>query len=446
MTAPSLPPLADLLVSGTDTGVGKTYVTAALAAACAASGRRVAVLKAAQTGDDDDAAWIAARVPGIVVRTALRYAAPLAPVVAARLEGAPEPRLEPIVAAARELRAGADGLLVEGSGGLLVPINTRQTFADLALALALPLLIVARPGLGTLNHTALTVEVARARGVEVAGVIVCGTSADPEVAERTNLAELQRLAPVLASASARPRRLARARYGLRVIDLRAIEEHVLVRGEPLAREDALGIAALHPGARPGAVLARAPRAPRALWAEVSVESIVSAKTGGCSEDCSFCSQSARFPTPVRAAWLDVDGMVEAARGSQAAGATEFCIVVAVRGPDERLLCRTIEATAAIKRETHMQVACSLGLLDDEQAQRLAEGGMDRYNHNLEAARSFFPAICTSHSFDERYETCLRARAPAWSSARAASSAWASPGSSASSSPTTSPRSIRTRCR
>ena len=103
-------------------------------------------------------------------------------------------------------------------------------------------------------------------------------------------------------------------------------------------------------------------------------------------------------------------MVEAARRSQAAGATEFCIVVAVRGPDERLLDRTLEATAAIKRETRMQVACSLGLLDDEQARRLAEGGIDRYNHNLEAARSFFPEICTSHSFDDRYETCLRARA------------------------------------
>jgi dethiobiotin synthetase len=197
VTAPSLPPLADLLVSGTDTGVGKTYVTAALAAACVHSGRRVAVLKAAQTGPDDDAAWIGARVPGIVVHTALRYAAAVAPVVAARLEGAPEPSLEPIVAAARELRAGADGILVEGSGGLLVPINERETFADLALALELPLLIVARPGLGTLNHTALTVEVARARGLEVAGVVVCGTSARPDVAERTNLAELQRLAPVL---------------------------------------------------------------------------------------------------------------------------------------------------------------------------------------------------------------------------------------------------------
>ena len=197
MTARELPALADLLVTGTDTGVGKTYVTAALAAACVASGRRVAVLKAAQTGDDDDAAWIAARVPGIAVRTALRYEAPVAPVVAARLEGAPEPSLEPIVAAARELRASGDGLLVEGSGGLLVPISNHETFAELALALDLPLLIVARPGLGTLNHTALTVEVARARGIKVAGVVVCGTRADPDVAERTNLDELRRIAPLL---------------------------------------------------------------------------------------------------------------------------------------------------------------------------------------------------------------------------------------------------------
>ena len=197
MTAPSLPPLCDLLVTGTDTGVGKTYVTAALAAACVQSGRPVAVLKAAQTGPDDDAAWIGARVPGVVVRTALRYEAAVAPAVAARLEGAPEPSLEPIVAAARELRAEAGAILVEGSGGLLVPINDRETFADLALALDLPLAIVARPGLGTLNHTALTVEVARARGIALAGVIVCGTSADPDMAERTNLTELRRIAPLL---------------------------------------------------------------------------------------------------------------------------------------------------------------------------------------------------------------------------------------------------------
>jgi dethiobiotin synthetase len=197
MTARSLPALADLLITGTDTGVGKTYVTATLAAACARDGRRVAVLKAAQTGPDDDAAWVAARVPGIVVRTVLRFGPAVAPAVAARLEGAPQPNLAPIVEAVRELRAGGDGILVEGSGGLLVPINECETFADLAAALGLPLVIVARPGLGTINHTALTVEVARARGLVVAGIVVCGTSADPDIAERTNIAELERLAPVL---------------------------------------------------------------------------------------------------------------------------------------------------------------------------------------------------------------------------------------------------------
>jgi dethiobiotin synthetase len=197
VTVAALPPLADVLVTGTDTGVGKTWVTAALAAACVRGGRRVAVLKAAQTGPDDDAAWIAARVPGITVRTALRYAAAVAPAVAARLEGAPEPSLDAIAEAARQLRNDADGVIVEGSGGLLVPISERETFANLALALGLPLLIVARPGLGTLNHTALTVEVARSRRLEIAGVVVCGTRSDPDVAERTNLIELERIAPVL---------------------------------------------------------------------------------------------------------------------------------------------------------------------------------------------------------------------------------------------------------
>ena len=117
--------------------------------------------------------------------------------VAARLEGAPEPSLEPIVAAARELRASADGILVEGSGGLLVPINERETFADLALASGLPLLIVARPGLGTLNHTALTVEVARARGIAVAGCHRVRHERGPRRRRTHEPDELRRIAPLL---------------------------------------------------------------------------------------------------------------------------------------------------------------------------------------------------------------------------------------------------------
>jgi biotin synthase len=193
------------------------------------------------------------------------------------------------------------------------------------------------------------------------------------------------------------------------MDLAVVEECVLGRGEALGRGDALRLGGLR-AERVPELCALAHRVRLAFCgAEVSLESIVSAKTGGCSEDCAFCSQSARFVSPVRAVWLDVGGMVEAARRSRVAGATEFCIVVAVRGPDERLLAGVLEACAAIKRETGMRVACSLGLLDEGQARRLAEGGVDRYNHNLEAARSFFPAICTSHSFDDRYATCVRAR-------------------------------------
>jgi biotin synthase len=140
--------------------------------------------------------------------------------------------------------------------------------------------------------------------------------------------------------------------------------------------------------------------------EVEVESILSAKTGGCPEDCHFCSQSGRFETTVRPEpFMATDEIVEAARRSEAAGATEFCIVLAVRGPDDHIMERTLEAVAAIRENTGMQVASSLGILTRQQAETLAAAGVHRYNHNLETARSFFPSIATTHTWDERYETC-----------------------------------------
>src|SRR5438128_10196289 len=97
--------------------------------------------------------------------------------------------------------------------------------------------------------------------------------------------------------------------------------------------------------------------------EVEVEGIVSLKTGGCPEDCHFCSQSGRFPTPVRSAWLDIPGLVKAARQTKATGATEFCIVAAVRGPDKRLLDQVRAGIRAIREDGNdMQIACSLGML------------------------------------------------------------------------------------
>lgn len=145
--------------------------------------------------------------------------------------------------------------------------------------------------------------------------------------------------------------------------------------------------------------------------EVEVEGIVSLKTGGCPEDCHFCSQSGRFPTPVRSAWLDVPGLVKAARQTLATGATEFCVVAAVRGPDERLLAQVRAGIKAIRADGNdIQIACSLGMLTQEQVDELVDMGCHRYNHNLETARSHFPNVVTTHSWEERWETLRMVRA------------------------------------
>jgi biotin synthase len=145
--------------------------------------------------------------------------------------------------------------------------------------------------------------------------------------------------------------------------------------------------------------------------EVEVEGIVSLKTGGCPEDCHFCSQSGRFPTPVRSAWLDIPGLVQAARQTKATGATEFCIVAAVRGPDKRLLSQVREGIKAIREDGNdIQIACSLGMLTQEQVDELVEMGVHRYNHNLETARSHFPDVVTTHAWEERWDTLQMVRA------------------------------------
>jgi biotin synthase len=143
--------------------------------------------------------------------------------------------------------------------------------------------------------------------------------------------------------------------------------------------------------------------------EVEVEGIVSLKTGGCPEDCHFCSQSGLFDSPVRSAWLDVPSLVRAARETAATGATEFCIVAAVRGPDERLMQQVREGVAAIAAEVDINVACSLGMLTQAQVDELAAIGVHRYNHNLETARSYFPDVVSTHSYEERLDTCEMVR-------------------------------------
>jgi biotin synthase len=152
---------------------------------------------------------------------------------------------------------------------------------------------------------------------------------------------------------------------------------------------------------------------RLAWCgpEVEVEGILSAKTGGCPEDCHFCSQSAAFDTPVKATpFLDTDEVLAAARETAELGASEFCIVLAVRGPDERTLERILELVPLVRQETGLNVAVSAGILTEDQARRLGEGGVHRYNHNLETAASYFGQVVTTHDYAERLETCRLVRA------------------------------------
>lgn len=143
---------------------------------------------------------------------------------------------------------------------------------------------------------------------------------------------------------------------------------------------------------------------------VEVEGIVSARTGGCPEDCNFCSQSALFGSPVKATpFLDTDEVLAAAAETAEIGGSNFCIVLAVRGPDERTVDRILELVSLIQDKTGLNVSVSAGILTRDQAQRLAEGGVHRYNHNLETARSFFPEVVSTHSWEERADTCRLVR-------------------------------------
>ncbi|HET7326811.1 MAG TPA: biotin synthase BioB [Nocardioidaceae bacterium] len=143
--------------------------------------------------------------------------------------------------------------------------------------------------------------------------------------------------------------------------------------------------------------------------EVEVEGIISLKTGGCPEDCHFCSQSGQFTSPVRSVWLDVPELVRAAEQTAATGASEFCIVAAVRGPDERLMSQVRDGVQAITAAVDINIACSLGMLTQAQVDELKAMGVHRYNHNLEAAESYFPQVVTTHSYAERWHTCTMVR-------------------------------------
>ena len=188
------------------------------------------------------------------------------------------------------------------------------------------------------------------------------------------------------------------------------ERRLLDEGERLTREEVLALQAL-PDEQLGDLADLAHRVRLHYCGDgVEVESIISGKTGGCPEDCHFCSQSSAFQTEVApTGYIPYDQLLRAAEETAKTGATEFCIVYAVRGPDRRLMDHVLECVDLVHRETDLHVACSLGILEREQAYELSENGVHRYNHNLETARSFFGEICTTHSWEERWVTCQLVR-------------------------------------
>jgi biotin synthase len=191
--------------------------------------------------------------------------------------------------------------------------------------------------------------------------------------------------------------------------LRRARAQVLDDGIGLTEADVLDVLRLPDDDVPDALALAHDVRVRWCGPAVEVEGIVSLKTGGCPEDCHFCSQSGVFASPVRAVWLDIPSLVEAARETAATGATEFCIVAAVRGPDARLMAQVREGVAAIRAAVDINIAASLGLLTQGQVDELRTLGVHRYNHNLETARSHFPAIVSTHTWQERWDTLRRVR-------------------------------------
>jgi dethiobiotin synthetase len=195
--------LTVLVVTGTGTGVGKTVVSAALACHAGQAGIDVAVCKPVQTGTDsgdDDLAEVA-RLSGVTELAGLaRYPQPLAPAAAAEQAGMPLPTRDQVLRLIRDLDRPGRLTLVEGAGGLLVEVaDAGVTLRDLAVDLSAAVLVAVTAELGTLNHTALTLEALAAQGISCAGLVIGSWPAQPGLVETSNRSALSRLAPVRAA-------------------------------------------------------------------------------------------------------------------------------------------------------------------------------------------------------------------------------------------------------
>jgi biotin synthase len=144
--------------------------------------------------------------------------------------------------------------------------------------------------------------------------------------------------------------------------------------------------------------------------KVRLHLLQNAKSGVCPEDCTFCSQSLRHASAVEQYGMQsVEELVEGADNAHGSGAVTYCIATATRGPSAHEIDTVCSAVASLKQKYPLKVCVSLGLLKPGQAERLREAGVDRYNHNLETSRRYFPSIVTTHSWEDRFSTLTMAR-------------------------------------
>jgi biotin synthase len=179
----------------------------------------------------------------------------------------------------------------------------------------------------------------------------------------------------------------------------------LVNDEPINSDEALTLIELEKPEVPDLISLARKVTLKYKGDGVFLRSIISAQTGNCPEDCSFCSQSAHYDTEVTVhPLLAAEKILLAAKQAEKLGAMDFCIVISAKGPTPRIFKKVLEAVDLLRSETNLKIGCSLGALKEEQAYELKDHGVWRYNHNIETCRSYFHNICTTHTYDDRLST------------------------------------------
>lgn len=188
--------------------------------------------------------------------------------------------------------------------------------------------------------------------------------------------------------------------------IQRVAERVLNEGGPITFAEAESFIELEGWPEVMQLAAQATRIrERFTGKEVDLCALVNAKSGQCSENCGFCSQSARWESGISTyPLMSADRIVERAKAAKAFGAKRFCIVTATRGLSDRDLPVLVEAVRRVREEAGLVAECSLGFVTDEQLQALKAAGMTRYNHNLETAESHFSSVCTTHTYQDRLKT------------------------------------------